>query len=90
MCSRLARSRQGIICELVSILSAKNSENNVRSLTKDPQCLTQLILDCSVTVDAELLDMDDDMLDRIEKWSRNICFELHQKPSDILGLSIRK
>ena len=90
VCSRLAESRQGCICELVSILSAKNSENNVRSLIKDPQCLTQLILDCSVTVDSGLLDIDDDMLDRIEKWSRNICFVLHQRRSEILGLYIRK
>ena len=30
------------------------------------------------------------MLDRIEKWSRNTCFVLHQKLSEILGLSIRK
>ena len=65
--SRLAESRQDYICEPVSILSAKNSENNVRSLIKDPQCLTQFILDCSVTTDARLLDIDDDMLARIEK-----------------------
>ena len=57
MCSRLAESRQGFICELVSILSATNSENNVRSLLKDPRFLTQLILDCSVTVDVGLLDI---------------------------------
>ena len=61
VCSRLAGSRQGFMWTCL-ILSAKNSENNVRSLIKDPDCLTQLILDCSVTVNAGLLDMDDDML----------------------------
>ena len=78
VCLRLAESRQDFICELVSILSVTNSEYNVRSLIKDPQYLTQFILDCSVTVD------------RIENWSRNVCFVLHQKRSEILGLSIRK
>ena len=46
VCSRLVESRQGFICELVSILSIRNSDANVRSLIKDPQFLTQIILDC--------------------------------------------
>ena len=79
MCSRLAESRQGFICELVSILSIRNSDINVRSLIKDRHCLTQIILDCSVIIDAKLLEIDEDMLEKIEKWSRNICFVLHQK-----------
>ena len=90
VCSRLVESRQGFICELVSILSIRNSDASVRSLIKDPQCLTQIILDCSVIADARLLEIDEDMLVKIEKWSRNMCFVLHQKRSEILGLSIRK
>ena len=64
VCSRLTGSRQGFICELVSILSTKNSYNNVRSMIKDHQRLTHHGL--FSPVDAGLLDMDDDMLDRIE------------------------
>ena len=90
MCSRLVESPHGFICETVSILSIRNSEASVRSLIKDPQCLTQIILDYSVIADARLLETDEDMLVKIEKRSRNMCFVLHQKRSEILGLSIRK
>ena len=65
MCSRLVESRQGFICELVSILSIRNSGASVRSLIKDPQCLTQIILDCSVIADVRLLEIDEDMLVKI-------------------------
>ena len=68
VCSRLVESRQGFICELVSILSiSRNSDASVRSLIKGPQCLTQIILDCSVIADARLLERDEDMLVKIEK-----------------------
>ena len=90
VCSRIAESRQGFICELVSILSNRNSDTGVRSLIKDSQSLTIIILDCSVIADARILHLDEDMLAKTEKWSRNMCFVLHQKRSEILGLSIRK
>ena len=77
VCSRLVdRKSTKFICELVSILSIRNSDASVRSLIKNPQCLTQIILDCSVIADARLLEIDGNMLVKIEKWSRSIRSEV--------------
>ena len=90
VCPKLAESRQGFMDKLGSILRTKNSESNIRVVTENPQYLTQVILDSSVLAKGGLIEMDNAMLLLLESWSRNVCFKLHQKRSEILGLAIRK
>ena len=52
--------------------------------------MTQVILDSSVLAKGGLIEIDNAMLLLLESWSRNVCFKLHQKRSEILGLAIRK
>ena len=78
--------------KLGSILRTKNSKSNIRMVTENPQYLTQVILDSSVLAKDGLIEIDNAMLLLLllENWSRNVCFKLHQKRSEILGLAIRK
>ena len=76
--------------KLGSILRTKNSESSIRVVIENPQYLTQVILDSSVLAKGGLIEMDNAMLLLLESWSRNVCFKLHQKRSEILGLAIRK
>ena len=61
-------------------------------MIKDLQYLTQIILDSSssVLVDSGPIEMDKAMLVLIEKWSGNVCFVLHPKQREIMGVAIRK
>ena len=90
VCPKLAESRHGFMNKLGSILRTKTSESNIRLVTENPQYLTQVILDISVLAKDGLIEIDNAMLLLLENWSRNVCFKLHQKRSEILGLAIRK
>ena len=81
-----------IILQCVQPLNIRNSETNIRSLIKDTQCNTNclIVLSCSVIVDARLLEISEDTLERIEKWFRNASYVLYQKRSESLGLTNRK
>ena len=50
----------------------------------------ELILDCSVTVNRQTLKLDEDVIREVEKLSRYMCYSLHQKRCEILGLILRK
>ena len=67
-----------------SILHTKNYESNIRMVTENPQYLAQVILDSSVLAKGGLIEIDNAMLLLLESWSRNVCFKLHQKRSEIL------
>ena len=56
----------------------------------DKEKLVELILDCSFTVLKRLLQLDESMVLDIEDLSRNLYYSLHQKRSEILGLSLGK
>ena len=97
VCSSLEESRRDLICELVPILKAGNPKFKIVNLLKDSQCLTQMILGCSVTADAGLLETDDDTLGKnrngLGKYTlfciRNeVCFLVYQsekKPGVIIA-----
>ena len=90
VCLKLAGSRQGLVDALVTILKSRNTDVRIYTLVKEPQLLAQIILDCSITADTKQLDINEDMLISIEKWSHNACFVLHQKRSELLGLTDKK
>ena len=90
VCLKLAGSRQGLVDALVTILKSRNTDVRIYTLVKEPQLLAQIILDCSVIADTKQLDINEDMLISIEKWSHNACFVLHQKRSELLGLTNKK
>ena len=52
--------------------------------------LVELMLDYSVTVNRQTLKLDDDMVQDIERLSRNMCSSLYQKRSEILSLLMLK
>ena len=53
-----------------------HQEPVIRMVIENPQYLTQVILDSSVLANDCLIEIDDAMLLLLEKWSRNVCFEL--------------
>ena len=77
--------------KLGSILCTKMSVSVIKMVIENPQYLTQVILDSSVLANDGLIEINDAMLLLLlEKRLRNVCFKLHQKRSEILGLTIRK
>ena len=89
--SRFVTVRPGLRgFDLPQFIKPRNTDTIIYTLVKEPQLLTQMILDCSVLADAKQLKIDDDMLISIEKWSCNVCFVLHQRRSELLGLTVRK
>ena len=80
----------GLVDALVTILRSRNTDVRIYTVVKEPQLLAQIILDCSVIADTKQLDIKEDMLISIEKWSHNTCFVLHQKRSELLGLTNKK
>ena len=74
--------------QLITILSCKNPLNVVNEVLSNPNRLVELILDCSVTVNS--LKLDEDVIREVEQLSRNMCYSLHQKRCEILGLILRK
>ena len=47
--------------QLITILSRKNPLNVVNEVLSNPNRLVELILDCSVTVNRQILKLDEDM-----------------------------
>ena len=83
----LKTCREQTVDALVTIMRPRNTDNIIYTLVKEPQLLAQMILDCSVLADAKQLDM----LISIEKWSyTNVCYVLHQRRSEFLGLTVKK
>ena len=76
--------------QLTTILSRKKTLNVISEVLLDKEKLVELILDCSYTVLRGLLQLDESIVLHIENLSRNLCYSLHQKRSEILGLSLRK
>ena len=79
--------------QLTTILdhkSRKNPLNVISEVLLDQDKLVELILDCSFTVVRGLLQLDESMALDIENLSRNLCYSLHQKHGEILGLRLRK
>ena len=64
--------------------------NVVNEVLSNPNRLVELILDCSVTVNRQTLKLDEDVIREVEQLSRNMCYSLHQKRCEILGLILRK
>ena len=89
-CSRLMAVRVNFKAQLISILSRKNPLNVVNEVLSNPNRLVELILDCSVTVNRQTLKLDEDVIREVEQLSRNMCYSLHQKRCEILGLILRK
>ena len=89
-CSRLEHIRVKFIEQLITILNRKNPLNVISEVLLDQDKLVELILDCSFTVVRGLLQLDERMVLDIENISRNLCYSLHQKRSEILGLRLRK
>ena len=89
-CSRLEPIRVKYIEQLITILSRKNPLNVISEVLLDQYKLVELILDCSFAVVRGLLQLDESMVLDIENLSRNLCYSLHQKRSEILGLRLRK
>ena len=76
--------------QLITILSRKNPLNVVNEVLSNPNRLVELILDCSVTVNRQTLKLDEDVIREVEQLSRNMCYSLHQKRCEVLGLILRK
>ena len=89
-CSRLETVRVNFKDQLNAILSCNNPFNVVIKVLTDPSRLVELILDCSVTVNRQTIKLDEDMVREVEQLSRNMCYSLHQKRCEILGLILRK
>ena len=89
-CSRLEAVRVNFKAQLITILSRKNPLNVVNEVLSNPNRLVELILDCSVTVNRQTLKLDEDVIREVEQLSRNMCYSLHQKRCEILGLILRK
>ena len=89
-CSRLEAVRANFKAQLITTLSRKNPLNVVIEVLSNPNRLVELILDCSVTVNRQTLKLDEDMIREVEQLSRNMCYSLHQKRCEILGLILRK
>ena len=89
-CSRLEAVRVNFRVQLTAILSCKNPLNVGNWVLSNPNRLVELILDCSVTVNRQTLKLDEDMIREVEQLSRNMCYSLHQKRCEILGLILRK
>ena len=88
---KTCRKQTGFLVDaLVTILKSRNTDVRIDTLVKEPQLLAQIILDCSITADTKQLDINEDTLISIEKWSHNACFVLHQKRSELLGLTDKK
>ena len=89
-CSRLEAVRMIFKAQLNTILSRKNPLNVVNEVLSNPNRLVELILDRSVTVNRQTLKLDEDVTRKVEQLSRNMCYSLHQKHCEILGLILRK
>ena len=76
--------------KLITILGRKNPLNVINKVLSNPNGLAELILDCSVTVNRQTLKLDEDVIREVEQLSRNMCYSLHQKRCEILGLILRK
>ena len=86
VCSRLQFVRQNYIERLKGILYLENSEIIADSYISDPEKLTQIILDCSVYGARGILKLGKETVMNIERLSRNLCYALHKRRSELLCL----
>ena len=89
-CYMLEAVRVNFKDQSIAILSWKNPLNVINEVLSNPKRLIELILDCSVTVNRQTPKLDEDMVREVEQLSRNMCYSLHQKHCEILGLILRK
>ena len=86
VCSRLQFVRQNYIERLKGILYLENSEIIADSYISDPEKLAQIILDCSVYGARGVLKLGKETVMNIERLSRNLCYALHKRRSELLCL----
>ena len=89
-CYMLEAVRVNLKDQSTAILSWKNPLDVINEVLSNPKRLIELILDCSVTVNRQTPKLDEDMVREVEQLSRNMCYSLHQKHCEILGLILRK
>ena len=85
VCSRLQFVRQNHIERLKGLLYLENSEIIADSYISDPEKLTQIILDCSVYGARGVLKLGKETVMNIEGLSRNFCYALHKRMSELLN-----
>ena len=92
VCSRLASVRMSYKEQLSVILCPKTpvTLDCILHVLSDSKKFVELVFDCSASVSEGLIYTDDDMVFEIERLSRNLCYSLHQRRSEILGLQLRK
>ena len=77
---------QPLIKRLKGLLYLENSEIIADSYISDPEKLTQIILDCSVYGVRGVLKLGKETAMNIERLSRNLCYALHKRRSELLCL----
>ena len=76
--------------QLSVILCQKYPIVTVDLIFSDSNKFVELVLDCSAAISDRLIYTVDAMVFEIERLSRNLCYSLHQRRSEILGLQLRK
>ena len=89
VCSRLQYVRQNYIRRLKGILDLENSEIIADSYISDPEKLTQIILDCLDYWARCVLKRGKETVMNIERLSRNLCYALHKRRSELLCLQAK-